>query len=70
MASLLTSLKSALGALACTLRLHDWAYPPNEPQPGGRPCLRNCRSCGKVQMWNYDQARIHGRIVWIDRPGA
>lgn len=50
--------------LRCLFGLHAWRYIENPH--GGRPMRRMCRHCGKRQAWDYDQAREHGRIVWID----
>jgi len=48
----------------CALWFHNWSCIHN--QHGGKPMVRVCVRCGKKQVWNYDVAREHGEIVWIN----
>ena len=50
--------------LRCLFGLHSWRYIDNPH--GGRPMRRECQCCHKRQVWDYDAAREHGRIVWLD----
>lgn len=50
--------------LLCRIGVHKWAY--SAPSFGGRPKARQCSCCQKGEIWDYDKARSHGIIVWVD----
>ncbi len=50
--------------LLCAIGWHRWRYLDNDH--GGRPMRRACSFCGKRQCWDYDIAREHGAIRWIN----
>lgn len=50
----------------CRIGLHSWKYMRNNH--GGRPMFRTCSRCGRLECWDYDQARRHGAIVWVKVP--